>query len=718
MRRPSSCRLCNVAALAAACLLIGAPSAWAVPDHASDPFAELGGGSPSCQEDVGDVARRNCDATGSIVHQHPIDNYGLDVHIDVGITHLGDAFLSALQSIGGLAWMALIYLLKGVLLLLEWGFSIDLLGTAMSGIRHTLNTLHTTVIGQPWFLAAISVAGLWGIWRGLVQRQATQAITGLLATVGLMLCGLVILARPNDTVGYASRLANDASLGILAAATAQPLDEPIQSLAEASQGVFDSLVRDPWCALEFGSVTYCDQPPDLGGVSDPEGATVADTWLAHPPGSKERKYLYGLASGEGLFAHGDAADPARVRLQEAGGTFSRLAILGLVSVGLLGASALLAYLGIRLLLASVLALLLLLFTPAMLLAPAFGESGRATFVAWGKRLVGALAAKLIYALFLAIVLAGAATLRRLDIGWFGTWLLQIAFWWGVLLKRHELIGYVSVKPQGAGTRGGMVSSLAHGYYAMQMGRSVRAAAQRFTRPPGRAAHAVVDRGRQLRDNRSAQQAASAAEEYDALGRAALEGEHQHAAALTAGRRQAERQLRVIDRRLTGFDEQHAAARAAGRATPLPNADQAALLRQRRALLEQVAAPDARHAEQQLAHAERNRAQTGDPITSRDLQAYRQRRARELAADLPLDDDRHVRAAGLDPSELASAAPQRREELLATVGRHVERERELLRRLPTDADGPAVRELRVDPASARRTAAQRRERFARRPRQPS
>ena len=103
----------------------------------------------------------------------------------------------------------------------------------------------------------------------------------------------------------------------------------------------------------------------------------------------------------------------------------------------------LGLLGVRLLLAAVMALLLLLFAPAVLLAPAFGESGRATFVAWAQRLLGALVAKLIYALLLAVVLAAAATIRSLDVGWFGTWLLQIAFWWGVLLKRHELIGWVS-----------------------------------------------------------------------------------------------------------------------------------------------------------------------------------------------------------------------------------------------------------------------------------
>jgi hypothetical protein len=569
----------------------------------------------------------------------------------------------------------------------------------MSGVRRTLNTLHSEVIGQPWFLAAISVAGLWGIWRGLVQRQATAAITGLLATVGLMLCALVVLARPNDTVGHASRLANDASLGLLAAATAQPLDRPSRSLSEAAQGVFDSLIRDPWCALQFGSVVYCDEPTP----SIKQSGTVADAWLAHPPGSDERDLEFQLLKGDAFYAK-DHEDPARVRLQEASGTFTRFAILGLVAVGLLGACALLAYLGIRLLLASVLALMLLLFAPAMLLAPAFGESGRATFIAWGKRLVGTLAAKLAYALFLAVVLTGAAMLRRLDVGWFGTWLLQIAFWWGVLFKRHELIGFVSVKSQPERSVG-MASSLAHAYYAMQFGRSARSAAAGLAHKPARAASALAAGGRKVRGAHGAKAAATAAEEFDGISRTALEAQYEQAATLVAGRRQAQRELRVIDRRLTGYDEQHAAARAAGRSVPLPNGDQASLLRKRRELLDTLAAPEGRAAEQTLAHTERNRAQTGEAVTNADLSAYRRRRAQDLASNLPTDDDRHVRAAGVDPAVLRAATPEKRDELLAKVDRHLARERSLLERLPAEPD--QQRELRIDPDRAR--ASRRRDR---------
>src|SRR5204862_3981373 len=127
--------------------------------------------------------------------------------------------------------------------------------------------------------------------------------------------------------------------------------------------------------------------------------------------SAERKALYSLVKGEdpqkgggllnlatkpvlGVLGIGEdqpaklpdavkahvAKDPKRVALQEAGGTFPRFGLLVLVGAGTAGAIALLGYIGIRLLLAAILALLLLLFAPAILLAPAFGESGRATFI--------------------------------------------------------------------------------------------------------------------------------------------------------------------------------------------------------------------------------------------------------------------------------------------------------------------------------------------------
>src|SRR4051812_41094510 len=67
---------------------------------------------------------------------------------------------------------------------------------------------------------------------------------------------------------------------------------------------------------------------------------VSDAWLSHPPGSDERDLIYHALKGDLPFDMSDRLDvekqPERVQMQEAGGTFSRFAILGLICVGLLG----------------------------------------------------------------------------------------------------------------------------------------------------------------------------------------------------------------------------------------------------------------------------------------------------------------------------------------------------------------------------------------------
>ena len=129
------------------------------------------------------------------------------------------------------------------------------------GVRRALERLHERVLGQAWFLAAISVAGLWAIWRGLVQGRAVQTLAGLASTVGLMVVALVLIANPTGTVGHASKLANEGSLGLLSAASTGSTRTPERSFARSSERLFSALVVSPWCALQFGDVQLVHRPP-------------------------------------------------------------------------------------------------------------------------------------------------------------------------------------------------------------------------------------------------------------------------------------------------------------------------------------------------------------------------------------------------------------------------------------------------------------------------
>jgi hypothetical protein len=682
-----------------------------LPEGNPDPFRSLGAGSPFCRR-PSIAPRASCRISGSIANTYPISNYGLDIQVDTGVTKVENNLLAALQSVAAFCWLCLIYLLKGVLLLLEWAFSLDLLNAAMRGVRSALEHLHQRVLGRPWFLAALSVAGLWGIWRGLVQRRTLQTFAGLLAALGLMLAALVLIAEPEGTVGRASRLADQGALGFMSAASTGVPTRPAESYVAVNQRLFRSLVLGPWCALQFGDVRWCER-------HRPGGFSNADLWLAFPADGKEREGLYRLTKGDDAGGGGFFSDlkrtvgrvlsttpgglgpallglrlleshnggglppqvkalvqraPGRVRMQEKAATFTRLALLALVALGLLGASAVLLYLAIKLVLAGLLSLVLLLLAPAMLFAPALGDSGRATFLGWLKRLLGALAAKLIYALLLAVVVVAAGALAGLPIGWFGTWLLQIAFWWGILLKRKELLGFVSaghLEPS-AGAGGLGIGRL---YYEARAARALAggagAAAAALPKRVGRQA-AAAGLAREETTRRATHKAARA--ELDRRADEVRERELRSARERVALRPELEHTRRALARELAPYDAEVVRAVAEGRAPRPPSERERRLLAQR-AAVERRLGPEMQRAE---ALVRRSR-----PFGDHDRAAWREQRRADIERGLAPEHERSLLAAGIDPAAYRASEGERRAALLERSKQAIERDRELLAAVPAD-----------------------------------
>lgn len=694
----------------------------------ADPSRTLGATSPSCRYAVDEPTRRRCRASGSAAQDRPLSAYGIDVRAGFSLTDPGRTFMGALGSLGAGVWTALLYVVKGVLLLLEWTFSLELTNQAMPEARRSLDRLHDRAFGDGWLLLAISIAALWGMWRGLVQRRATETLVGLAATIALIVAGLVVISRPGETVGRAAQLTNDAGMSILAAATTGEVGRPRQALTSALAQTFETTVRDPWCALQFGSVDYCHQPTEGGGAR-----TNADLWLSYPAQGWERGRLHELMRGdedEGFSVVGEAKDllglgedrelpedverlvaksPEHAEMQQAGGTFPRLALLATVTVGLLGAVALYAYLGLRLLLAAGLTLVLLLLAPAMLLAPAVGDSGRATFIAWAMRLTGALLAKLIYAVFLAAVLAASRVFTQLEIGWFGTWLLLAAFWWGVFLKRNEIVGFVSAGTPRVEGRG-VGDAISTGYHAWMLGRGLRQVAGRTLRPASTAASAVRSNAAEARTARDLATQDIARERLNDGGRRTLAADESSARQTVTQRGRLEQELGAVNRALRGRDEVVATANAARTSPPPASSREQQLIAHREQLQSLLAAPAAREAEQTVRHADRNRALTGEAVTGRDLDVYRARRAADLRAGLPDDDPRHLRAAGVAPDHYAGAPPDEREHMLDAVRGHLAEERVLLEvadgRVPV-GDGRRHLEHLASPEEIRSRTAERR-----------
>jgi hypothetical protein len=535
------------------------PSATPPTNPASpDVFAALGARSPFCNYPgrLTPSAREACERSGSIAHQYPIAHYGLDIHVIAGqkLTELAitDVSMSVMQNLGGLIWIATVYLFKGVLMLLEWAFEIPLIAdcsgrgasggceSALPEVSVALRDLHENFLGTPWMLAAFAAAGLWGIWNGLVRQRVAHTFGGLVATVALITAALVIINNPSGTVGQVARISDQASMALLASGGSFS-ESSVGTFAEAQESLFDALVQRPWCALQFGDVDYCTKAR-AGKVS------VADIWLSFEAGGVEREALYkitkgqevdngwqgkssdamrelalniiGLRDGTGVMEPGgewERRDRARavqerlksvvgggaqgekVRLQEAGGTYTRLALLVMVVLTQVGAAGVLGWVGVRLVLASIVLLIMLVLVALVMLASALGDAGRKAVGDFVKQFFAAAFAKVLFAILLAILVRVSGILAGLGIGWFAVWLLQFAFWWGIIFYRGRLLAFANLDPAGLGGGGGGGRSglgLMQMYFGMRAVRDVSSGLRNAATAPVRALRATSARSRQ------------------------------------------------------------------------------------------------------------------------------------------------------------------------------------------------------------------------------
>ncbi|HTY96807.1 MAG TPA: hypothetical protein VMB91_07180 [Solirubrobacteraceae bacterium] len=464
--------------------------------QAGDPLVSNGLGSPLCRGRVAEAtlsgtARRNCVTSGFVASAAPTGNYGLDVHIDTGVLGLSQGeLMSALQDLLVTPlWMALVWVIHAVCVMLEWCFTLNLLDSPMSGqLGRSLRQMQQALT-EPWIPVVLSIACVVVLYDGLVRRRVADTLGQALMMAAMMVAGLWAIADPGGTIGSLASWANEASLGTLAAAAqGTPSGAPV-ALGQSMQVVFSAAIEVPWCYLEFGNVGWCreagrteprlraaglkiasqelseagcgsgaaDGCPDRLGTKGQglvhsaqllrEAHTNGAIFLALPADGPQRNSINDegsllrtiCQSSDATDCHGAAAAEAEFRT--GGQTWSRMGGLLLIVCGALGMVLLLGFIALRLLSAAIFSLLYLLVAPGMVLAPALGEGGRAIFRRWAGHLLSSVVSKLLFSFLLGVVLAVLAILASLrSLGWWTQWLLMSAFWWGAFLRRHQALG--------------------------------------------------------------------------------------------------------------------------------------------------------------------------------------------------------------------------------------------------------------------------------------
>jgi hypothetical protein len=675
------------------------------PATTGDPFTNLGGQSPSCRGGATGQSAINCRATGSPAHRYPIGNYTYDIKIDTGLTHFSDNLLAALQTLASFLWLGLLYAIKGILLALDWAFHLNLINTNIDKVHGGLLTMDRIFgLDSDYFSLALTLAALWGMWHGFVRGKYIQTVAGLGACVGLMLIALLIVHDPAGTVGKVGNWGDSAGREVASsvAGAVQPGDQAQadeDGLDRGAQAIFDTVVLRPWCALEFGDVNFClSRPPTNLRYYDGAGefhdnavaaSTVADLWLRFPANGTERNKLY-----EAWKDDGDAATQSRVEMMQGQSTGKRLALLVIIVAGLLGALLLLGWIGFWLIAFAAVALFLLLLAPFMFLLPALGESGRRGFVTWGQRLLGALIAKVLYAIVLGIVIYVAALIAEMGqpggLGWLGVWLLEAIFWWVAFVKRHDLVNLLTFAAAQGGAEGARArrGGLAGLYYKSRLSQEAMRTVQR---PVTRHVR------RQAARERMAESAAAGSTARERLAHHAdrsLDLEYEQSQRKLRERRAWQNELKGVEAALKPADESRA-LRSVGESRPssLPT-DSENELRVRRATLQDlIYAPEIRQAEETVRRAAANEASHGRRWTPDDHDRWIARRRRELAQRAPATGDpererwtdRRLMAAGIDPDEYLVARPEQQTMLLDRAARAGDIQRDLLRGVPADGD---------------------------------
>jgi hypothetical protein len=463
-----------------------------------DPLVGNGLASPLCGRAVlGSLSasnRRHCEISGFVAAGAPTGDYGIDVDIDAGVLGFGEGtLLSAVQALFVTpVWMALVWAVHALVVMLEWCFTIDLpAGANLGGIGQSLRRMQSTFTG-PWLALALCVASVLALYHGLIRRRVAETAGQVALMVAMMVAGLWVILDPAGTVGALGQWADQAAIGTLATAAQGSPAQPERALAAGLDMVFTTAVEAPWCYLEFGDVEWCRRPARLDPGLRRAGLSIAAQeqaligcrpstspllpcaaagsaaaaalrrsaellrsaqsngaiFLALPPNGAARNSIDGEGSLLQAICRGSSLTSCRgpsavqAEFRSSGATWSRVGGLVLIAAGLLGMLLLLGFLALRLLAAAIFSLLYLLLAPMMVLAPAFGDGGRAAFRRWSSQLLGMLVAKLLYAFLLGAVLAVLAVVSGLSaIGWWTQWLLLSALWWGAFVRRHQVLGF-------------------------------------------------------------------------------------------------------------------------------------------------------------------------------------------------------------------------------------------------------------------------------------
>jgi hypothetical protein len=496
--------------------------------------------------------------SGGIAGRYPLVNYSLDQHFDaVSASLTGGVDASGVPPmiayfLASILWLITSFLASLLISLFGFAFSLDLLNGsqatggagALAPVSRAIHSIYANVLGEPWLVLAVAVVGIWAMWKALVQRRYSETAGALGLSLIYLVAALFFVAQPGSTIGSLSGWTNQMSRAFLSISSHGNPTSGAQAKEETANRLFDLLIYKPWVVLEFGGLEHCARLGTGDEDSDPESVAVRplssnpdrDATLAHrlqagtevigdgkvcvnnankyaprflryslgadEKDERDREYealndgdASGLSDAKSTGYRLGVADKPATDAMEEGGQYQRLLLAVVLFVGELGAFCLLGSLSVGVILAQVLLLLLLAFSPVALIAAVVPGRGHDFFKGWLEKLAGYLLRKAAYSLILAVLLAVTAALQTAtdQLGWLMSFGLQSFFFWAVFLQRRTLAESLVGIATGPGAPGRDASLKLLSIYgaggvagrlARPLRRGVRSMAGGWSRPVG------------------------------------------------------------------------------------------------------------------------------------------------------------------------------------------------------------------------------------------
>lgn len=390
---------------------------------------------------------------GGLIDRYPISNYQLDYHVSVGVTHMDDAFAAGMQALGSVAFLALAWFVRMIIMAFEWAVSIDIV-TGPHGLLEPIGEsgqqFYSSVV-VPLLEVALLVLGCWAGWK-LKNREGSDTFSALARAICMTVVAMAIVFQPAATIGRASDMSTQLASQIASTG------------GDVANNIFRTFVYRPWVLLQFGSLSkVCTSPKtDQDGFpfavsyghadakvchsvqhqdADGHGGYV-EHFLAYPHGSRDRDAAYDAldhgAQLDNIDWKVDRTDAPAVDMMQAGGTVQRMVGLLVMVVGIACAVLLLGRIALALIFAQVVLLILLGLAPIVVIASILPWT-QGVFAVWGKLILQLLIGKSMFIAMLVLIVTVSNALTSVETTWgylFVFMLQSAAFAGAIYLHKH------------------------------------------------------------------------------------------------------------------------------------------------------------------------------------------------------------------------------------------------------------------------------------------